>query len=604
MGKYESLIDSPADRRLFEAIKSARKPYDECYIRVLDLSRRREIVEAQKLIGTQLIPLRNAFLKAAEAEVVWNKADGDDSINQIAKAMNWTSTGMLICLFCGVGIACFAMVIRKRLQIEHKLRESTEQFRAVFEQAADGVVITDVDAKIRFVNPAFASMTGYSREEVLGQSPRLLQSGRTPAAFCKELWNTIRAGRIWHGDLVNRRKDGTLYNEEMRIAPMREANGILHGYIAIKRDVTEQRAAQEAQAFLAAIVASSRDAMIATTMEGFIRAWNGGAETVFGYSADEVVGKHVSMLMGSTFWFTVTFGHVVLDQRESAPQSGTFQQKTAQSAVNPYLQGHGERILIAEDNLTNREVILAQLQKLGYQAAVAANGVEAVDAVERESFDLVLMDCQMPLMDGYEATRRIRGSNPAHIPIVALTASAMSPARERCLSEGMDDYLAKPVDLPHLAAVLAKWLPSRAGNLIPLPQTSGDKPAASIFNADPLLRRLMGERELACAVLHVFIDDAPSQLKQLCARLDESDIPGTRLRAHTLKGAAATVGAETLRDIALDLEVEASEGRLERCPDLLVRAIDAFECFKRTVEHDGWVSKATGTRGIEETSDV
>jgi PAS domain S-box-containing protein len=309
---------------------------------------------------------------------------------------------------------------------------------------------------------------------------------------------------------------------------------------------------------------------------------------------------------GSTFRFTVTLGLVAIDQRQSALQSAPFWPGRAiQSPVDPALQGHGERILIAEDNPTNREVLLAQLKKLGYEAGMAANGAEAVEAVERESFDLVLMDCQMPLMDGYEATHRIRQSIHGHIPIVALTASALSPARERCLSEGMDDYLAKPVELPHLAAVLAKWIQkSRADKETARLQEVCDKPVSATFNSDSLMSRLMGDRELASTVLKGFLKDAPSQLKQLCDRLDESDAPGTRFKAHTLKGAAATVGAETLHDLALVIETDASAARLERCPELLVRAIDEFERFKSTVEQGGWNSKAIDGAGIEETSDV
>jgi PAS domain S-box-containing protein len=309
---------------------------------------------------------------------------------------------------------------------------------------------------------------------------------------------------------------------------------------------------------------------------------------------------------GSTFWFTATFGQVALDPRHSAPPSAAFRgDKTAASPANRVSRGHGEKVLVAEDNLTNREVILAQLRKLGYEAAAVANGAEAVEAVARERFDLVLMDCQMPLMDGYEATHRIRRTAHPRIPIVALTASAMPPDKQRCLSEGMDDYLAKPVELPHLAAVLAKWIPkSGAGNLTPVIRLHSDQPVAAIFNTDSLLRRLMGDRELAAAVLQGFLEDAPSQLKQLCARIDESDAAGTRLQAHTLKGGAATVGAEALQAVALAIEMDASEARLQRCPDLLVRAIDEFDRFKTSVEQDGWLSKAVDRKGIEETSDV
>ncbi len=165
------------------------------------------------------------------------------------------------------------------------------------EQAADSIVITDVEGKIQFVNPAFTVMTGYSAHEAVGQSTRVLKSGRHPAEFYRNLWNTIRSGQTWNGEIVNRRKDGSFYTEEMRIAPVRDRGGILTGFIAIKHDVTERRAQQESQAFLAAIVESSEDAILATTAAGVIVSWNPGANSLFGYSSGEVVGNNVSMLI-------------------------------------------------------------------------------------------------------------------------------------------------------------------------------------------------------------------------------------------------------------------------------------------------------------------
>jgi CheY-like chemotaxis protein len=122
----------------------------------------------------------------------------------------------------------------------------------------------------------------------------------------------------------------------------------------------------------------------------------------------------------------------------------------------------GVRILVAEDNLTNQEVTQALLGKLGFQAHLVANGVEVIQELEKASWDIVLMDCEMPEMDGYEATRRIRSrqavTQSPRVPIVALTADALTGDRERCLQAGMDDYISKPVDPKRLAEVLAKWL--------------------------------------------------------------------------------------------------------------------------------------------------
>jgi len=114
-------------------------------------------------------------------------------------------------------------------------------------------------------------------------------------------------------------------------------------------------------------------------------------------------------------------------------------------------------VLVAEDNPTNRAVALAQLRKLGYDAQVAINGAEAVEALLHRSFDLILMDCEMPTMDGYEATRRIRASPQSRIPIIAVTAQTMFENRDRCVRAGMDDFLPKPVDMKRLGAMLAKW---------------------------------------------------------------------------------------------------------------------------------------------------
>ena len=165
------------------------------------------------------------------------------------------------------------------------------------EQSADAILISDTSGKIRYVNPAFTAMTGYSREEVAGQCPSILKSGRQSAEFYKELWDTIASGLVWHGELINRRKDGTLYTEEMRITPVRDSNREIVSYIAIKQDVTARRAAEDAKRFLASIVECSEDAIVATTPAGAILTWNRGAQALLGYSGEEAIGRHMFMLM-------------------------------------------------------------------------------------------------------------------------------------------------------------------------------------------------------------------------------------------------------------------------------------------------------------------
>jgi two-component system, sensor histidine kinase and response regulator len=230
------------------------------------------------------------------------------------------------------------------------------------------------------------------------------------------------------------------------------------------------------------------------------------------------------------------------------------------------------------------------LQKLGYKATAVPNGLDAVEKLAHDRYDLVLMDCEMPVMNGYEATRLIRKSNQPAIPVIALTASAMSSDRNLCLDAGMNDYLSKPVDLGRLADSLARWLP------LSVSRTTVDGPAEVsaaaqevAFDTDALIERVRGDRTLAGVILKSFVRDVPSQLKDLAKRLDEADAPGVRFHSHTLKGAAATVSAEGLRAISVALESAGKAGQLDTCRDLLPRAFEEFDRFKTTLERDGWL---------------
>jgi CheY-like chemotaxis protein len=314
------------------------------------------------------------------------------------------------------------------------------------------------------------------------------------------------------------------------------------------------------------------------------------------------IGVHSREGQGSTFWFTSSFERVVSDEPQSADGR---QKKPAGTLGGHFRSGSGQRVLIAEDNSTNREVILALLAKMGYQPEAVCNGAEAVNAIQDKTYDLVLMDCEMPVMDGYEATARIHAVRPK-MPIIALTASAMASDRERCLREGMNDYLAKPVELSQLTETLAKWMPISVpvAAATTIAKKAIQESSVAIFDGESLLLRLMGDRELAVGVLNGFIQDAPTQLENLRAFIDESDFAGLKLQAHTLKGSAATVGAEALRAVAQVLETAANARQLDLCRDLLPDAIEQLERLCIRLADDGWVPKTDSNTEMKETCDV
>jgi PAS domain S-box-containing protein len=296
---------------------------------------------------------------------------------------------------------------------------------------------------------------------------------------------------------------------------------------------------------------------------------------------------------GSTFWFTAVCDLAPASRSRTAGElSRRMGLSDAPGGVTRI--GREAHILLAEDSSTNRQVVLAQLQKLGYRASAVANGAEAIEAVRQGHYDLALMDCEMPVMDGFEATRRIHASVQPDLPIIALTAHAMPEHRERCLSAGMNDYLTKPLELGLLAEMLGKWLPvagasGEPGALARSPSRPAGEPTQAVFNPEALLRRLMGDRRLASIVLRGFLQDFPMQLNNLRALVEAADASGARLQAHALKGAAATVAAESLQALALAMERADDKSRLDECGTLLPRAVEEFERFKNTLEQAGWV---------------
>jgi CheY-like chemotaxis protein/HPt (histidine-containing phosphotransfer) domain-containing protein len=235
-------------------------------------------------------------------------------------------------------------------------------------------------------------------------------------------------------------------------------------------------------------------------------------------------------------------------------------------------------------------VALGILGKLGLTADAATNGAEALRALETKPYDLVLMDVQMPEIDGLEATRRIRDPRSSvldhGVPVVAMTAHALQGDQQKCLEAGMNDYITKPVSPRALARALERWLPREAVGAEPAPEAdtstadtsaacapiewvesvesarAGTPQAVAIFDRAGMMARLLDDETLACAVVEGFLDEMPNEIESLrrCALAGDAD--GARRQAHSIKGASANVGGEALRAVAYAAEKAGQAGDL------------------------------------------
>jgi diguanylate cyclase (GGDEF)-like protein/PAS domain S-box-containing protein len=178
-------------------------------------------------------------------------------------------------------------------------RKSSEQLLRLLslavEQSPSSIIITDLDANIEFANKSFSKITGYSPHEIIGQNPRILHSGKTPATTYHDLWATLKRGEIWQGELINRRKDGSEYTELALISPMRQIDGKITHYLAIKEDITEQKRA-ETELRIAAVAFESQEAMLVSDADNIILRVNKAFTQITGYSADDVIGRSPSLL--------------------------------------------------------------------------------------------------------------------------------------------------------------------------------------------------------------------------------------------------------------------------------------------------------------------
>jgi two-component system, sensor histidine kinase and response regulator len=238
------------------------------------------------------------------------------------------------------------------------------------------------------------------------------------------------------------------------------------------------------------------------------------------------------------------------------------------------------RLLLAEDNDINALVAVGILGSLGFETDVAQNGAEALDRLSGNDYDGVLMDCQMPVMDGYTATTELRRreTDRRHTPVIALTASARWEDRDRCLAAGMDDFVSKPVDQHSLAQTLDRWIPPASPRPSPSAGGAGQEVADAVAGRLAQLRGSDdGGAPLVRLLIEAFLDHTPGELDDLADSLTRQDFPAVATRAHRLKGSATNLGADRLTDCLAEIEDVGRSGRGADPGDLLRRLRAEFE---------------------------
>ena len=258
-------------------------------------------------------------------------------------------------------------------------------------------------------------------------------------------------------------------------------------------------------------------------------------------------------------------------------QKSTEDRKCDSKSENLLPDYSDKQVMVVEDNKVNQKVISAMLARYQLKPKLVENGLEALNELAEKNYDLVLMDCQMPVMDGYEAARQIRAlqSHQKHIPVVALTAHAAAGEREKCISAGMNDYLTKPIDRNKLTALLSQWL---GGSISTVDKSQVNKTLDTctnfVWNETEALKCLDDDEELLNDIVRLFLDEVPAKLTALDVACQNMDFPAITDMAHVLKGMLSHFSAKPLVELAGKLE----SSRNQNLDDARVIAAELIAC--------------------------
>jgi PAS domain S-box-containing protein len=308
---YVSFADSEKERQLYQRVMQSRKIYWDHTQQVLSFGLMNRDSEATQLIIAKQSPAYDAYLTSINDLHDYIETAADEMTEGTNRFISGTRIignvlgGIAISIVLGSGFAVARIARRlkeknrilqnevaERKRVEQQLMENTQRMllqTCALEVAANGVVITDHRGNIQWVNAAFTQLTGYSATEVLGRNPRILKSSKHPESFYKNLWSTISTGKVWRGELSNRRKNGQLYHEEMTITPVIDAGGAISHFIAVKQDISQRKEAELEMLKLSCLVQNSNDFVGIASMEGQAEFINAGGRKLVGLSEEQKV---------------------------------------------------------------------------------------------------------------------------------------------------------------------------------------------------------------------------------------------------------------------------------------------------------------------------
>ena len=289
------------------------------------------------------------------------------------------------------------------------------------------------------------------------------------------------------------------------------------------------------------------DDAIATLFEPYAQART--TDSSKGTGLGLAIAKHLVELMGGTLGLTTSPAGTTFTCE--IPFQHARRKTDFARAAEPTAVGRG-RVLVVDDSAVNLTLAVSQLERIGYDAVTVNSGVDALEILAKETFDVVLMDWHMPGLDGLETTRRYRRSETAEkeLPIIAMTASAMSGDRERCLAAGMSDYLSKPVSKDDLATMVGRWISPTDIAAIPEIPEAGVPDTTRVEN----LVEELGDVQLVISVIQTFLAELPQWRATFEDSLDKTDYDGARRAVHTLKSTAALLGALQLSTTCASIE--------------------------------------------------